>query len=80
MSKSKIHISKCDRCGEEARADAEHASIFYTWGVIWFTQINGVIHAKSRNIPKYFAECNDLCPDCIVELNEWYNKPKTGKF
>ncbi len=25
-------------------------------------------------------EMNDLCPDCMIELNEWYNKPKTGNF
>ena len=20
------------------------------------------------------------CSDCMIELNEWYNKPKTGNF
>lgn len=80
MSKSKLYISRCDRCGEQAKADTEHDSVFYDWGYIWFTQINGPIYAKTKNIPKYYNDCNDLCPDCMTEFNEWYNKPKTGKF
>jgi hypothetical protein len=32
------------------------------------------------NLPKSVAAMPDLCPDCMIELNEWYNKPKTGNF
>ena len=80
MSKSKIYISRCDRCGEETRADAEHDSVFYDWGYIWYAQQNGPFYLKIRHLPKSTNEMVDLCPECMTELNEWYNKPKTGKF
>lgn len=80
MSKSKIHICKCDRCGEETRADTEHNTAFYKWGYVWFAQNNGPIYGKSKSFPSSFIDCYDLCEECMTELDEWYNKPKTDNF
>ena len=80
MSKSKIYISVCDRCGAKAEETAEHSSIFYDWGYVWFAQINGPLYSKVKTIPKYFNDYNDLCPDCLKDLHSWFNKPKTGNF
>ena len=80
MIEDTITIYRCDRCGEKAQSENEHDPVFYHWGHVWFAQINGPIYNKDKNIPHYFSEMNDLCPDCMIELNEWYKKPKTGNF
>jgi len=80
MSKSKIHICICDRCEETKQAKEEYDTTFYRWGHVWYAQNNGHIYVKSRNMPNSFKDCFDLCEECMKELNDWYNKPKTGKF
>lgn len=77
MSKTKIHISKCDRCDKEQSSSIEHDSVFYDWGHFWFAQINGPNFIKMKKIPTSFTDTCDLCPECMLELKDWFNKLKT---
>jgi hypothetical protein len=76
MSKSKIYISKCDRCGNEQSSSTEHDSVFYDWGYVWFAQVNGPIHVPQKQFPKFLENTADLCPGCMKELYEWYKNIK----
>ena len=83
MIESKISNYRCDRCGEKhsvSDKDQYGYQSMWTWGTLWYAQQNGPLYLKVRHLPKSTNEMVDLCPDCMTELHEWYNKPKTGKF
>ena len=84
MIEDTITIYRCDRCGHKHsvnKSDQYGYQSMWTWGTLWYSQQNGPIYMSGHpNLPKSVAVMPDLCPDCMIELNEWYNKPKTGNF
>ncbi len=47
---------------------------------IFRQSFNSTFFVVLENLNMIIDNMNDLCSDCMIELNEWYNKPKTGNF
>ena len=83
MIESNVTNYRCDRCGQKhsvSDQDTNSYQSMWQWGALWYAQQNGPIYLKTPRLPVSGRETVDLCPECMDELNIWFNKPKTGNF
>jgi len=68
-------VVTCDRCGVKENTDEPYATErFYKWGKVWYAQANGPIWLNKKGLPSDVKDCADVCPNCIRDLNKWWEK------
>ena len=70
-------IYRCDRCGALIEPlDAVIATVAPScFNGVSFTR--SLVHSDRKGATAYYGDIQDLCPDCIAELRDWFTmKPR----
>jgi hypothetical protein len=70
MASKSYEIFTCDRCKKEEHIAGNMSPDH--WGKVWYAQNNGPLYSKMK-FPQYQRDCSDLCDDCLIVLDKWYN-------